>query len=132
MSIKLIKKEAEKARCVFEKNSTYISSIFFGHFPTGACGNSSDLLGTWLEEKGIEGLEYVNGMYDGKSHGWLEFGEWIVDITSDQFEDGCDPVFISKDSSFHDSFEDQSRCHVSMHSSLTDSYNKFSQLMDEE
>lgn len=42
-----------------------------------------------------------------ESHGWLEIGDYINDITSDQFDDGKEPVYVGKDRTFHDKYEIQ-------------------------
>lgn len=76
-------------------------------FPRGACGDASLILGQVLDDAGIEGFEYVCGnKYKGdgewySSHGWLANGEWIVDITADQFPDVHEPVIVSCDSEWH-------------------------------
>ncbi|MGY0627699.1 MAG: hypothetical protein ACW7DS_18480, partial [Paraglaciecola chathamensis] len=103
MNIEFIRKEVGKARYIFDNKASEISADFFSDFPRGCCGNASDFLGTWLEAQGVSGLEYVNGVRDGMSHGWLEFNGEIIDITSDQFDDGYGSVFIDNTSAFHDS-----------------------------
>lgn len=66
------------------------SSVFHG-FPKAACGPASEILGRLLkEELGYDGT-YVCGQvhpYLGQeqSHAWFEVGEFLVDITHDQFE----------------------------------------------
>lgn len=65
-------------------------SIFQG-FPRGACGPASEILGRLLQEElGYEGV-YVRGdshpqLGDEQSHAWFEVGEFLVDITHDQFD----------------------------------------------
>lgn len=124
MDIEKITNEAKKAREVFDNYSSEISCIYFGSFPEGACGNSSDFLGYWLELINIEGLEYVWGQNGDISHGWLEINGYIIDITGDQFSE-IPPVYISKDKSFHNSFEDQRRNSISVSPMLTGELNKF-------
>ena len=43
------------------------------------------------------------------SHVWLKYNETIIDITADQFSGyGIEPVLVTGDSSFHNSFEVES------------------------
>jgi hypothetical protein len=79
-------------------------------FPRAACGDTAMILGQVLYEQGIEGFMYVwgekheaNGEYS--SHGWLQNGEWIVDITADQFADVHDPVIVTNSSPWHEAWE---------------------------
>ena len=44
--------------------------IAFRNFPTGCCGDTCDLLATFLLSYGIETI-YVCGTYRGQSHAWL-------------------------------------------------------------
>lgn len=67
---------------------------FFEKFPRGCCGDTSDLLGHFLLEKGIE-TDYICGKCPAKnhwenpqSHAWLLLdNETVIDITGDQFKD---------------------------------------------
>ena len=127
MNLVQITKEAKKARGVFDRYSTEISENYFGSFPKGACGNASSFLGYWL---GLENLEYVSGERDGGiSHAWLEINGYIIDITGDQFDAEYLPVYVSKDRTFHDSFEDQRRYSTSGPPTLTEELNKFIRYM---
>ncbi len=81
--------------------------VVFKRFPNAACGDSSNLLGEWLTEQGISGLEYVCGELHG--HAWLELDGLIIDITLDQFEGHTEKVYVSEDRSFHSEFDERSR-----------------------
>lgn len=65
---------------------------FFRKFPTGQCGNASNLLAQYLIDNGISSILYVNGTYygensyDSQSHAWLVVEGLIVDITAEQFK----------------------------------------------
>lgn len=65
-------------------------SVFHG-FPRAACGPASEILGRLLQEElGYDGV-YVCGedhphFGQEQSHAWFEVGEFLVDITHDQFE----------------------------------------------
>lgn len=78
-------------------------------FPGGACGDTSLLLGQVLHDAGIDGFEYICGNRRGpggsSSHAWLSNGEWIVDITADQFPDVAEQVIVSRDSLWHTTWE---------------------------
>lgn len=76
----------------------------------------------------IEGLEYVWGENGDISHGWLEINGYVIDITGDQFGE-ISPIYISKDKSFHNSFEGQRRNSVSVSPMLTGELNKFIRYM---
>jgi hypothetical protein len=78
-------------------------------FPRHACGDTAMILGQVLDEHGIEGFMYVWGEKHGprgkySSHGWLQNGEWIVDITADQFSDVHDPVIVTNCSPWHEAW----------------------------
>jgi hypothetical protein len=78
-------------------------------FPAGACSPSVNLLGRYLAECNYDGFAYVSaerGSLDDDtwtSHAWLARGECVVDITSDQFEDGAGPVVVGR-SEWHKQF----------------------------
>lgn len=82
-------------------------------FPNGCCGDATDLLGLYLSKNhGIESI-YVcgSGLGDNpdQSHAWLLCGEYIIDITADQFNDkgyNLPPVIITSNSEFHNCFDE--------------------------
>ena len=90
---------------------------FFRKFPTGQCGNTSDILAQYFIDNGIKPIIYVSGTYYGDnwddqwSHAWLEVYGQIVDLTGDQFR--CHkkplqnniPVYVGKMNSFYKSFD---------------------------
>ncbi len=65
-------------------------SMFKG-FPRGACGPASEILGRLLQDElGYEGV-YVScdshpQLGDEQTHAWFEVGEFLIDITHDQFK----------------------------------------------
>ena len=66
-------------------------NIGFKAFPTGACGDSSELLGILLIERAGLSVKYVLGTNHPElgpqaTHAWLETDGLIVDITHDQVE----------------------------------------------
>ncbi|WP_073664360.1 hypothetical protein [Pseudomonas aeruginosa] len=77
-------------------------------FPSGCCCAVSVLLGDYLKRQLCLPAEYVQGIRDGDSHGWIELNGIVIDITSDQFE-GRSPVFIAAKDSWYDSWEVEAR-----------------------
>lgn len=131
MGIEIVKEIAFKARGIMEEYHNDLSSVYFENSPSGACGNSSDMLALYMSKKGVKEIEYVSGRRKQRSHGWLEINGYIVDITSDQFADGLGAVYVGESNKFHQSFNEQSRSTPSISNCLFGSYNKFEQLMDE-
>lgn len=118
-----------KARKVLENHWQDMDKIGLNNFPRGCCGNTSDILGQYLSDKGASNLMAVSGCRDGKSHAWLEFDGFILDITSDQFHDGCGNIFIGRESEFHASFKNQVKDKIRTSAFIHDAYIKFSELM---
>lgn len=73
-------------------------------FPTGACGDASLLLAKYLQVKGGGRSHYVLGKRNGRTHAWLQLGDFTIDITADQFDDQEAGVIVSADSAWHSSF----------------------------
>lgn len=99
----VIMAEAVKIREFLETEGKHLSRLL-ADFPKGACGNASDLLAEWLIERGFNQIDYVWGQRLDQSHGWLKLEGLIVDITADAFPGGPGPVFVGRQSEFHDSF----------------------------
>lgn len=84
------------------------------HFPRGACGDASLLLGAYLADSGYKNFEYVCGERGSKnddtwtSHAWLTSGNLIVDITADQFGDAPSGIIVSNNSPWHNQFRVES------------------------
>jgi hypothetical protein len=79
--------------------------LAFQDFPTGACGDSTLLLGKFLEQNGFGDFDYVFGEQAGKSHAWLQKASLVVDITADQFHDNEHAVIVEHDSAWHGLFQ---------------------------
>jgi hypothetical protein len=75
-------------------------------FPHQVCGEVCFLLGHYLIENGFPRAEYVNGIRPGdrQSHAWIETGDFIVDITADQFPEVDDGVIVTADHAWHHQF----------------------------
>ncbi len=105
MKLELIKSLAKKFRRKIEsypnKDDLFIT---LQNFPKGSCGDASLLLNHSLQERGITDFTYYSGVnQSGQSHAWLKHGEWILDITADQF--GKYPeVWLTKSDEWHSQF----------------------------
>lgn len=82
----------------------------FLRFPTGSCGDASELLARYLVEKGFLEVHVVNGerflreKETYESHSWVEVDGVIVDITADQFGDMAESVVVTTDRIWHSQF----------------------------
>lgn len=82
---------AASCRDGLQSLSDHRESAFFG-FPKATCGPATEIMGRILKEKaGLDG-EYICGrghprLKPGQSHAWFEVGDYIVDVTHDQFDD---------------------------------------------
>lgn len=80
-------------------------------FPSGACGDTSILLGAYLVDCGHHGFEYICGtrgsQEDGNwtTHAWLARGDLVIDITADQFSDAPAGVIVESPSIWHRQFD---------------------------
>ena len=81
---------------------------FFRDFPRGRCGDASELLAKYLLENGIKAI-YVSGVNGERTHAWLEYCDYIIDITADQFKENDTKVLVTKDKRFNDEFKEQNR-----------------------
>ncbi|WP_230493816.1 hypothetical protein [Paenibacillus polymyxa] len=65
---------------------------FHHGFPHGACGDSSMIIGKLLLDEFEIDCDYVTGNctiegHESKTHVWLEYEGYKIDITADQFRD---------------------------------------------
>jgi hypothetical protein len=61
---------------------------FYGlkNFPTGACGDISDLFIIYMQQEYSLNLEYWTGYFeDERSHAWTILNDTCIDLTADQF-----------------------------------------------
>ena len=79
-------------------------SEHFKNFPNGCCGDTSELLSIYLKENDITTI-YVSGEKGLQSHGWLEYEDYIIDITADQFSGVEEKVIITNNSVWHGQFD---------------------------
>lgn len=90
---------------------------FFRKFPTGQCGNTSDMLAQYLIDNGFSPITYVNGTYYGdhwddmQAHTWLIVDGLLIDITGDQFKyheaplKNNVPVYVGPMTEYYELFE---------------------------
>ncbi len=102
--IALLTKLATQARDIFETHSRSSRDRMFETFPHGACGHTSDLLGSYLRKQfGLDAL-YIEGYRPNCAsycpHAWLLVDGTILDITADQFGEAS--VIVAKSSPWHD------------------------------
>lgn len=109
----LINKEQNQIETICKRLRQQIESgkikfIYSKNFSKGCCGNASqDFLLHRLKKAGFVNTVYVNGWCEKyKSHGWLEYKGYIIDITADQFPEIKEPIVIVKkeESEFHKQF----------------------------
>jgi hypothetical protein len=96
-------------KAIIDSMAELSSSVYFHKFPAGTCGDASDMLGRFLNERGEGTFEYVAGQQGLQTHAWLEGHGLIVDITADQFPDVSDPAIVTTDKSWHSQFVENHR-----------------------
>jgi hypothetical protein len=69
----------------------------FKEFPIGCCRDASILMGIFFSNIGLENLIYCRSTFDNgrKSHAWLEYKNFIIDITASQFCNAYDEIIVS-------------------------------------
>lgn len=93
------------------RNKISNGSIKFAYsedFPLGCCGVASRILESELKKEGFENVRYVNRWREEKSHAWVEYKDYIIDITADQFSGEENEKIIIKEknkSDFHKQFK---------------------------
>lgn len=88
--------------CVQIRNSilkVQNETSIFQNFPFGCCRDSSLLIGYFLTEIRIENISYCRGVFnnDTNSHAWLEYKNYIIDITANQFGNLYRDVIVMPD-----------------------------------
>jgi hypothetical protein len=92
-------------RAAIDRSLSAITVISFRRFPQGSCGDAALLLGRYLRETGFGNPVYISGKRAEYSHGWLQLGNVIIDITADQFFDISESVIVTTDDTWHRQFE---------------------------
>lgn len=87
----------------------------FSGFPSGACGVAADIVGRMVWETLQWEGQYVCGCHHPQlesevSHAWFEVGEFIIDITYDQFHGtGLTGWIFERGAGWHAQFPSQKR-----------------------
>lgn len=102
--------------------------FFITRFPKGACGNATILLGEYLKENGCGQFQYRSGERGDWTHAWLELKGTIIDITADQFDDQTEPVMVTKDRTWHDTFKQTDKPHPARISKYDSGYQQIARL----
>lgn len=99
------RRACERAAAEVRDNPKY--GCFRG-FPRDQCWNASHWLADFLHlHCGVPAAMIcvcVNGLRQDGSHAWLRIGDWIVDITPDQFADGMAVDYVTSDDVWHKTF----------------------------
>ena len=107
-------------RSISEEVSVDIrKNCYANPFPSGWCQDTSRVLGKVLQDLGEVGFKLIfgkrelvidaaTGRCSEPTHVWLERNGVIIDITADQFlEEISDPVLVTTDRSWHDTWPEQ-------------------------
>lgn len=111
MDIAVLQELAECCRRGLQGIANQSGSMFSG-FPEGSCGPAAELVGRVMNEvAGYDGL-YVCGSEHARlmlsqTHAWYEIGDYIIDITYDQFQGtGLSGWVFKRGSGWHAAFAD--------------------------
>jgi len=94
-----VRAAAARFRAALEQGGLSLASL--ANFPSGACGDTSEMLGQYLQDCGLGTWLYRSHMIP-PSHAWIEREGWIVDITADQFDSITEAVIVTQDRQWHD------------------------------
>src|SRR6478609_5261918 len=142
METQALTKIAQKVRQTVESLLIDVGSIGpeLINFPTLSCEVSTQILGLYLRTKGVENIVACRGKRSTPNssgeqiHTWLLVNNRIImDITSDQFPDSVDKVFVGEYSDFHSSFSHIAQRAISeeeLHRSAGISYKAFYQFLE--
>lgn len=98
----------------------HFSSLQLG-FPEGTCGDTSLLLGRFfLEQFDVDCFYILGDHYEGQdenfkhsTHAWLEYKDFKIDITADQFENINDRILVVTDHELYVHFQESMRRTIS-------------------
>jgi hypothetical protein len=93
--------------CTIVRNaieSVKFNTTLFKDFPMGSCRDSSIIIGMFLRENGCKNLTYCHAQWNEesrfRSHAWLEYENYIIDITADQFGIEFSSIIVSRNCDF--------------------------------
>lgn len=107
----LIQLLAESCRRGLQSLAMKPGSMFSG-FPAGSCGPAAEIVGRIMKEEGGYDGFYVCGCGHARlelsqTHAWYEVGDYVIDITHDQFEDtGLTGWVFRRGAGWHTEFDD--------------------------
>jgi hypothetical protein len=111
MDATAVRDVALTVRAAIESLPASTLPITFSQFPRGSCSDTCLVLGTYLEDTcHLGAFECVSGERGSPadntwtSHAWLQQGDWLVDITADQFSDAPDRVVVTRSLGWHATF----------------------------
>jgi hypothetical protein len=111
IDVDVLSRLADKCREGLQSLANRSGSMFMD-FPRGSCGPAAELVGRVLKEAaGYDGV-YICGagharLVPSQTHAWYEVGEYIVDITHDQFEGtGLAGWIFARGTGWHAEFDD--------------------------
>ncbi len=97
-----------------------LESPTFQRFPTGACTDACRFLSQYLFDQGVGDWGLVSARRKrpddhDESHAWLAQGEWLLDITADQFDSELPQVILklATESAWHRTWTRPSAPYVS-------------------
>lgn len=115
LNIEHLRQFCTQFRRALVESKGLLTSVALNQFPFGACGDTSMLLGYYLDTKGCGEFEYVLGMryvwndeykiYNQLSHAWLEKDGIAVDLTATQFPFFGDFVHIAPKRKYRMAFD---------------------------
>ncbi len=114
VNLEKIKESASLFRLALEQCHADLS-ISFSEFPSGSCGDTSELLGAFLNDNGLGKFDYVCAEFGNMSdnnwgtHAWLEQGDLVIDITADQFDFISEKIIVCNNSYWHKSLDETIR-----------------------
>jgi len=79
-------------------------SHWFNQFPQGCSDDSAYLLAKYLSSKCID-VKYQCGIFECKNHAWLKTGNFIIDITADQYDDIEEDVIFTDNDCWYKKFK---------------------------
>lgn len=100
--------------CVKLKNSIdsiKINTRLFLRFPNGCCRDTTLIAGKFLQDAGFKDIYYCwKELDDYNSHAWLEYKNYIIDLTVNQFGNDLANILITPrpyHSIYHNPFKKQ-------------------------
>jgi hypothetical protein len=104
MNIEKLRKRVVEFRDSCEQIRWHSMPCEYRDFPSGTCGDISQILMRVLTKDGYKEIEYVVGMKGKQSHAWLEIQDIALDVTADQFPEIEEAVLFQSPTIWHRTF----------------------------